>query len=404
MLDAGRHPLIDIAAYSEVKKVSRKNGAFRVTLARKARYVKEDVCNACGDCVAKCPTKVPDAFNVGLSERKAIYLYFDQGIPAVMTIDEDHCRYFATGKCRVCEKVCDKGAVDFDQKERTETLEVGAIVLATGLSLFDPTPLTHYGYGRIKNVITGLEYERLINATGPTGGHLRRRSDGQLAHRVAYVQCAGSRDLNYCDYCSSVCCMYSIKDAMLGREHDPDCTSYVFHTDLRNVGKWFQRYQIRGEDEYGIRFIRGRIAEITEGPNDDPVVWYEDTRTQDVASLEVDLVVLATAALPSPDAKSLGSLLGIKTDKYGFVVTRDDRPADTNAKGVFACGFCKGPCDIPESVAQASAAASRASELVLRGDRKKAARSGAERAPKSRPRRGAKASRGSRTASGRAKQ
>ncbi len=367
MLDAGRHPLIDIAAYSEVKKVSRKNGAFRVTLARKPRYVKEDVCNVCGDCAAKCPTKVLDSFNVGLNERRAIYLYFDQGIPAVMTIDEDHCRYFATGKCRVCEKVCTKGAVDFEQKGRTQTLEVGAIILATGLSLFDPTPLTHYGYGRITNVITGLEYERLINATGPTGGHLLRRSDGELAHRVAYVQCAGSRDLNYCDYCSSVCCMYAIKDAMLGREHDPDCTSYIFHTDLRNVGKWFQRYQIRGEDEYGIRFVRGRIAEIIEGPNDNPVVWYEDTRTREVASLEVDLVVLATAALPSPDAKSLAGLLGVKTDKHGFVVTRDERPADTSARGVFACGFCKGPCDIPESVAQASAAASRASDVALGG-------------------------------------
>lgn len=387
MLDAGRHPLIDIAAYSEVKKVSRKNGAFRVTLARKPRYVKEDVCNACGDCVAKCPTKVPDAFNVGLNERKAIYLYFDQGIPAVMTIDEDHCRYFATGKCRVCEKVCDKGAVDFDQKARSESLEVGAVILATGLSLFDPTPLSHYGYGRIQNVITGLEYERLINATGPTGGHLLRRSDGTLAHRVAYVQCAGSRDLNYCDYCSSVCCMYAIKDAMLGREHDPDSTSYIFHTDLRNVGKWFQRYQIRGEDEYGIRFIRGRIAEITEGPNDNPVVWYEDTRAREVSNLEVELVVLATAALPSPDAKSLAGLLGVETDKYGFVLTDDRRPADTSAKGIFACGFCKGPCDIPESVAQASAAASRASEVVLRGGARESARPRRKAAPKkARPR------------------
>jgi heterodisulfide reductase subunit A len=365
MLDAGRHPLIELLAYSEVESVERANGGFRVTVVRKARYVDEEICNVCGDCAAKCPTRVPNAFNMNLDERRAIYLYFDQGIPSVMTIDPERCRYLLEGKCGVCAKVCKKGAVDFEQKDTRMTFDVGAIVLATGLSLFDPTPLTQYGYGRIRNVITGLEYERLINATGPTRGHLLRRSDNEPAHRVAYVQCTGSRDLNYCDYCSSVCCMYSIKDAMLGREHDPASTSYIFHTDLRNVGKWFQRYQIRGEKEYGIRFVRGRVAEIEEGPDDNPVVWYEDTRTRAVEKLEVDMVVLATAALPSPDAKTMGDMLGVEVDKYGFVVTDDANPADTSAPGVFAAGFCKGPCDIPESVAQASAAASRAAEVVL---------------------------------------
>ncbi len=365
MLDAGRHPNIEMLAYSTVEKVARRNGGFRATVLRKARYVTEDLCNACGDCSAKCPTKVPDAFNMGLGERKAIYLYFDQGIPSVMTIDEENCRYFATGKCRVCEKMCKKGAVDFEQKDRRITIDAGAIILATGLSVMDPTPMTQYGYGTIPNVITGLEYERLINATGPTGGHLLRPSDGTLAHRLAYVQCAGSRDMNYCDYCSSVCCMCSIKDAMLGREHDPDSTSYIFHTDLRNVGKWFQRYQIRGEEEYGIQFVRGRIAEVQNGPSDSPVVWYEDTRTRKVESLEVDMVVLAMAAMPSTDAKPLARTLGVDVDKYGFVVTDDATPSSTNVDGIYACGFCKGPCDIPESVAQASAAASRASARVL---------------------------------------
>lgn len=365
MLDAGRHPLINILAYSTVRNAKRTDGGFRVTVDRKARYVDAELCNACGDCAAKCPTKVPDAFNMGLGERKAIYLYFDQGIPAVMTIDKESCRYFATGKCRVCEKICKKGAVDFEQKDTSVRLNVGAVVVATGLSIFDPTPLTQYGYGRLKNVITGLEYERLINATGPTGGHLYRPSDHELAHRLAYVQCAGSRDLNYCDYCSSVCCMCSIKDAMLGREHDPESTSYIFHTDLRSVGKWFQRYQKRGAEEYGIQFVRGRVAEIIDGPDENPVLWYEDTRTREVRSVTVDMVVLATAAMPSPDARSLAEKLGVRVDKHGFVITGDASPASTSAKGVFACGFCKGPCDIPESVIQASAAASKASELVL---------------------------------------
>jgi heterodisulfide reductase subunit A len=366
MLEVGRHPNINMLAYSEVKEVAGEVGNFSVEVNKKARYVKEDVCNACGDCIAKCPMrKVPDDFDMKLRNRKAIYLYFSQGIPAIATIDKEHCIYFRTGKCRVCEKFCQKGAIDFEQQDQTINLKVGSIVLATGFDLLDPSGLTQYGYGRIKNVITGLEYERLINATGPTGGHLLRRSDEKSAKKVAYLQCVGSRDLNNCSYCSYVCCMYSIKDAMLAREHDPESESYIFHTDLRNVGKWFQKYELRGREEYGINFVRGRVAEITEDEEQNPIVWYEDTRAHQVRSQIVDMVVLATAAMPSKGIKELAQLLGVATDEYGFIKTGLPFPTDTSVPGVFACGFCIAPADIPESVAQASGAASRAAEVVF---------------------------------------
>ncbi len=373
MLEAGRHPNVNILAYSEVTKISGQVGAFTVKVNKKARYVRENICNACGDCTAKCPKKVPDDFDRGLRDRRAIYLYFSQGIPAVMTIDKEFCTYFLKGKCRLCEMVCDKGAVDFEQKDVKITLKVGAIIVATGLDVFDPSVLGHYGYGTLPNVITGLEYERLINATGPTGGHLLRPSDQQLAHRVAYVQCVGSRDLNFCDYCSSVCCMYSIKDAMLGREHDPDSESFIFHTDFRNVGKWFQKYELRGREEYGINYIRARVAEITEDENNNPVVWYENTVTRKVEKQHVDMVVLAMAATPAKDAKKLAKILNIDVDRYGFIVNKLQCPPDTSVEGIFGCGFCLGPADIPESVAQASAAANRASEVILEANAKKTA-------------------------------
>ena len=374
MLDAGRHPKINMLAYSEVVKVSGAVGDFTVKILKKARYVKEDICNACGDCLEKCPVrKIPDDFDMGLRNRRAIYVYFSQGIPAIATIDKDHCMYLTKGKCGVCEKVCQKGAIDYEQKDETVTLKVGAIVLATGLDVFDPRSLTQYGYGRLPNVITGLEYERLINATGPTGGHLKRKSDGELAKRVAYLQCVGSRDLNNCSWCSSVCCMYSIKDAMLAREHDPDAVSYIFHTDFRNVGKWFQKYEIRGKEEYDINYVRGRVAEITEDKDHNPILWYEDTETREVKSLTVDMAVLATAAMPSKGSDKLARLLGVKLNPSGFVKTDLPYPTDTNVPGIYACGFCIGPADIPESVAQASAAANRAAEVVFAKSLKKTA-------------------------------
>ncbi|HVP56535.1 MAG TPA: 4Fe-4S binding protein [bacterium] len=370
MLDAGRHPKIKLLAYSEIEGMTRgpgrggSAGGFSLKVRRKARYVREDICNACGTCVTKCPGSALDDFDMRLRKRKAIYLYFSQGIPAVMTIDRANCIYFTKGRCRTCEKFCEKHAIDFEMQDEVIDLDVDSIVVATGLDILEPTALTHYGYGRIKNVITALQYERLINATGPTGGHLLRPSDQKPAKQVAYIQCVGSRDLANCSYCSSVCCMYSIKDAMLSREHDPESVSYVFHTDLRNFGKWYQNYERKAREEYGVNFVRGRVAEIEEDGEANPRVWYENTSDRTVSSLKVDLAVLATAAMPARGLKDLAKILGIAADDYGFVLTPEREPADTNVPGIFVCGFAKGPCDIPEAVSRASAAAERAALYV----------------------------------------
>ena len=366
MLDVGRHPNVNILAYSELENLTGEIGDFTATVRKKARYVDENICNACGDCLVKCPVKkIPDDFDMGLRNRKDVYQYFSQGIPAVMTIDPEHCLYLKKDKCGVCKTKCVKGAIDYEQKDKKLKIQVGAVIIATGLDVFDPTPLTQYGYGKIKNVITGLEYERLINATGPTGGNLNRPSDGEMAHKVAYVQCVGSRDFNYCNYCSSVCCMYAIKDAMLAREHEPDSESYIFHTDFRNVGKWFQKYEIRGREEYDIHYIRGRVAEISEDASQNPILWYEDTETQEVKSLTVEMVVLSTAAIPAKGSSELAKIWGVKLNEFGFISAGLPFPNDTNVPGIFACGFCLGPADIPESVSQASAAANRAAVVVF---------------------------------------
>ncbi|TKJ32944.1 4Fe-4S ferredoxin [bacterium (candidate division B38) B3_B38] len=364
MLDAGRHPNIKILAYSEVQGLEGKAGDFTVQYLKKARYIKEEVCTACGACAEKCPIKADNDFEMGLKKRKAIYIYFPQGIPAVYTIDPEHCPMILKGKCGLCAKLCQAGAIDYEQKDEKKTLHVGAVIVATGVTQFDPSVVTEYGYGRIKNVITGLEYERLISASGPTKGHLYRPSDEKLAKRVAYIQCVGSRSLKYKDYCSSVCCMYAIKDAMLAREHDEEAESYIFYSDFRVMGKRYQQYRLRGAEDYGIKYIRGRVAEIIEDAEGNPVLWYEDTRTRQVKSLTVDMVVLCSAAVPSKGVEQLAEVLGIELTPNRFVKTDPFHPTDTTVPGIFVCGFCQNPKDIAESVSQASGAASRAAGLL----------------------------------------
>ena len=341
-----------------------KAGDFMVHYLKKARYVKEEVCTACGACAEKCPIKGDDEFDMGLKKRKAIYIYFPQGIPAVYTIDPEICPMILKGKCGLCAKLCQAGAIDYEQKDKKKTLHVGAIIVATGVTQFDPSVVTEYGYGRIKNVITGLEYERMISASGPTKGHLYRPSDGKLAKKVAYIQCVASRSLKFNDYCSSVCCMYAIKDAMLAREHDAEAESYIFYSDFRVMGKRYQQYRLRGAKDYGINYIRGRVAEITEDAEGNPILWYEDTRTRQVKSLTVDMVVLCSAAVPNKGIEQLADILGIELTPNRFVKTDPFHTTDTTVPGIFVCGYCQSPKDIAESVSHASGAASRAAELL----------------------------------------
>jgi heterodisulfide reductase subunit A len=374
MIECASHENVHLLTYSEVTEVTGEAGDFKVTVREKPRYVDMTKCTGCGECLEKCPRRVPDEFNVGLGKRKAIYLPFPQAVPRKMTIDDKACLYFTKGRCRVCEDTCQAGAIAFEQQEDFLKLEVGAIVVATGFDPYDPTALKEYGYGDIQNVITGLQYERLICASGPTEGHLKRPSDGEVPEAIAFIQCVGSRDVNYKPYCSSVCCMHATKEAILANEHYPDLKSFIFYTDMRAVGKQFQEYIIRAQEEYDVKYIRSRPGKITmDGESGNPIVWYDETifskagdPVRRVASMEVDLVILCQALVPRGVHGEMADKLGLELDESGFLAIEDRlaRPVDTSVPGIFACGFCHSPQDIPDSVVQASAAAARVAELL----------------------------------------
>jgi heterodisulfide reductase subunit A len=365
MAQCSRHPNITLHTYSEVTDVSGSAGEFSVKLLKRARYVDEALCTGCGECARKCPTRVPDEFDMGLRVREAIYLYFLQAVPAVMTIDPERCLYLTKGRCGICQKICQLGAIDYEQEDREITLDVGSIVVATGFDPFDPSVVNEYGYGKYRNVITSMEFERLISASGPSGGHLQRLSDREPVKRIGFIQCVGSRDLRHQRFCSSVCCMYATKEAILANEHDREVHSSVFYTDLRAAGKGFQEYTTRAQREYNVTYIRSRVAEITEDEEERPIIWYEDTLSGQSVSETVDLAVLAISLAPRRGATELASVLGVELDEDSFIKTDPFSPMDTSRAGVFACGYCRGPADIPESVAQASAAAARAAQLVM---------------------------------------
>ncbi|MFQ6052974.1 MAG: FAD-dependent oxidoreductase [Candidatus Bathyarchaeia archaeon] len=366
MADCCRHPNITLHTLSEVRRVAGRMGDFSVRIREHARFVKEAECINCRECAAKCPVKVPDEFDMGLRERGAIYRYYLQGPPSVMVIVREHCLHLTRGTCGLCERICPREAIDFEQEDADVELRVGAIVVATGFDPLDPSAIGQYGYKRHGNVITSLEYERLICASGPTGGRLRRPSDGEPAERIAFIQCVGSRDLRNSPYCSSVCCMHATKEAMIAYEHDPNVRSYIFYMDLRAAGKGFQRYVARAEREYNTSYIRGRVACITEDAEGNPTIVYEDVERSQPRKMTVDLAVLATGLVPRGDAEELAEILGVELDDHGFFKTDPLSPLDTTRAGVYVCGCCREPADIPECVSQASGAAARAAE-ALRG-------------------------------------
>ncbi len=396
-------------AYSEITEVSGTVGDFKVKVHSKARYVDKSRCTACGACAEKCPTKVPNEFNFGLDQRKAIYKDYAQGIPSVYTIDPNHCKIMKGGKCGVCAKVCQAKAIDYEQKDSDVELNVASIIVSTGYELFDATQIPEYGYGRLPNVISSLEMERLLSAGGPTKGHLSRPSavhgEARLkelpklikkaekaekpaevetlqkelkwleehvhkchtAKRLGFIQCVGSRDFRFHKYCSSYCCMHSIKEAIIAKEHERETESFIFYMDLRTVGKGFEEYKVRGAEVSGIKYVRGRVAEILQDEDLNPVVYYEDTEQRKVVSMTLDMVILANGCSAPKKIIGLSSLLGLELDENNFVKTHPNRPLDTNVPGIFTCGCAQGPLDIPESVAQASSAAARAAEVVMTG-------------------------------------
>jgi len=313
---------------------------------------------------------------IPLTERKTGFKEVQLGFTGEQALAEaTRCLSCAIcSECLQCVQVCEHRCIDHEMREEILDVEVGAIVLATGFDPYDPSPLKEYGYGQIANVITGLEYERLISASGPTGGELRRPSDGRVPDKLAFIQCVGSRDVHYNPYCSSVCCMHATKEAILAGEHYPGLRSYIFYTDVRATGKRFQEYITRARQEYGVAYIRGRPGKITQNPETgNPVIWYDETILTEAkdpvrraTSLEVGMVVLCQALVPHRSHQEIAEKLGVALDEAGFVDIPDklSRPVDTNVPGVFACGFCQAPQDIPDSVIQASGVAARVAEFL----------------------------------------
>lgn len=366
MADCFSHPNTNVITYAEVVGVEGKAGGFKVKILRKARFVDEAKCTGCGECLEKCPSKVPSEFEMGLANRKAIYVPFMQAVPRVMTIDKDNCLMLTKGKCGNCKKACKREAINYEMKDQILEIEVGAIIVATGFDVWNPTTSTEYGYGRYPNVFTAMEYERMINAAGPTHGHIKRRSDGKRPTKMAFIQCVGSRNPTVGHpYCCGVCCMHSTKEAMLAREHYDDIESTIFYKDMRACGKGFFEYVERAKRDYGVRFVNSD-ATVQENPDTkNPVVVFDVGGRQQ--SEEFDLVVLATTLVPRKETADLAKLLGLKIDEFGFLESADRilRPGSTVVPGIYLAGYAAGPADIPESVAQGSSAAARAVEAIV---------------------------------------
>ena len=368
MIEVSRQPNVKLLTNSEVQEVSGEAGNFHVKVLKKARFVDENKCVGCGTCATKCPVKCPDEFNMGLSERRAIYVPFAQAVPRIYTIDKEHCLYFTKGVCRICEKFCGAKAINFDQKDETVELEIVSIVVSIGFDLFDPSVIKEYGYRRYKNVLTALEFERMISSTGPTNGRIIRLSDGKQPNTIAFIQCVGSRSLSEgYPYCSSVCCMFATKEAVLAKEHEPKTDVYIFYTDLMVSGKGFQDFANRASREWGIKYVIGaKPGEIREDQKTRKLYFRYENVDGKINEFETDIVVLCNALIPRRDSRKLADILRVEVDDYGFFRTQHlpAAPTETTRHGIFVCGYCQEPMDIPDAVVRASSAAAKASEIA----------------------------------------
>jgi len=371
MMDAGRHPKVELLTYSEVEEISGFVGNFRARIRRKARYVDEKACTSCGECAKVCPVVVPDEYQQGLSSRKAIYLPFPQAVPSSYALNMSDCLGVRPIACGKCVEVCDKKCIDLDMEDRFLDIEIGTVVVATGLDVYDPREQDEYGYTRFENVITSMEFERLICAGGPTGGHLIRPSDRKTPKRIGFVQCVGSRaPARAAPYCSNVCCMNTVKDTLLIAEHDPDAVSHVFYTDMRAFGKGFEDLYRRSR-EAGVRYVRGLPGHVEQDPKTGDVrVTVENTLTGDLERYEVDMLVLSVGLVPKKNGgNKVKELLALSSTSDGFVLEAHPKlkPVDAPTRGVYFAGCVEAPKDVKDSVTQASAAAARAGALLAAG-------------------------------------
>ncbi len=368
MVDAAQNEKIDLLTYSEVESVSGFVGNFTVKIRKKARYVDSTKCTGCGACTEKCPSrKGLNEFNMGLNTRGAIYIPFAQAIPNIATIDPTQCLKLKSGKCGLCEKICSAKAIDYTQKDEIIERQYGAIVAATGFKPIDASKYDEYGYSDNPDVVTSLEFERLMNAAGPNKGVLLRPSDKQHPHDIVFIQCVGSRcdDHRGKSYCSKICCMYTAKHAMLVREKYPDTNVHVFYIDVRTPGKNFDEFYRRAVEQYGVEYIKGMVGKVWKN-GDKLMVQGSDLLNGEQLLLETDMVVLATAIEPDPSARSVATMLTASMDTNDFFTEAHAklRPVESPTAGVFLSGTCQGPKDVPETVAQASAAASKVIGLL----------------------------------------
>jgi heterodisulfide reductase subunit A len=367
MMDVGNHPRIKLFTYSTVEEVSGYVGNFKVKVRKKARYIDENECTACNDCAEVCPVVLPDEFQQGFSSRKAVYMPFPQAVPSVYLIDMEHCLGNNPIACDKCLDACDKQCIDLTMVDEIVELDVGTIIVATGMGIYDPTPLDEYGYTRFENVITSMEFERLICGGGPTEGHLVRPSDHQTPKRIGFIQCVGSRTDNRGNpYCSNVCCMNTIKDSLLIKEHYPDAEIYVFYIDIRAFGKGFEDLYRRSKEE-GVHYIRGLPGEVTEDPDTGNLrLKVENTTAARIEEYELDMVILALGLEPKDDLKELAQILNLSQTSDGFLMEAHPklRPVDAPTPGIFFAGSVEAPKDIKDSVTQAGAAAAK-SAIVL---------------------------------------
>ncbi|MEN3044179.1 MAG: CoB-CoM heterodisulfide reductase HdrA2 [Candidatus Hydrothermales bacterium] len=370
MAEAGRHPNIKIFTNSTVKEITGYIGNFHIKIEKKARYVTKE-CTACGDCSKVCPEEHPNEFDVGMATRKAIYIPFPQAVPTQYIIDPNLCLNLRKGTivCEECILACEKKAINFNDKDEIVEIDVGTIIVATGMDVYDPKENNDYGYGIYENVITSLEFERLINSAGPTKGNLIRPSDGKIPKIVSFIQCVGSRDLRTNKYCSNVCCMNTVKDALLIKEHWPETQIYVFYQDIRAFGKGFEDLYRRSKEE-GVIYIRGLPSRVEELPDKRLKIYAEDTLLSKTVELETDMVILSVGLIPRKDKEEIQKKLALSLSEDGFYLESHPKlkPVDTAIGGVFLAGCAEGPKDIKDSVTQASASAARAGILMAKGE------------------------------------